>query len=71
MYVKSSQIRRSDSDADTPSVFTHHQIGPKIYAAFAGQEGPGGLGITRLHQDLADAVNIVRASLPSPLVRYG
>ncbi|KAL7412661.1 hypothetical protein BDY24DRAFT_416039 [Mrakia frigida] len=34
-------------------------IGPKIYAAYAGNEGPGGNGSTRLHMDLADAVNIM------------
>ncbi|KAG9124751.1 hypothetical protein FRC07_010375 [Ceratobasidium sp. 392] len=34
-------------------------LGPKMYNAFASNEGPGGQGSTRLHMDMADAVNIM------------
>ncbi|KDQ12709.1 hypothetical protein BOTBODRAFT_408594 [Botryobasidium botryosum FD-172 SS1] len=34
-------------------------IGPKMYNAFESDEGPGGQGSTRLHMDMADAVNIM------------
>lgn len=38
---------------------TRPDIGPKMYNAFAGREDPGGFGSTRLHMDVADAVNIM------------
>lgn len=34
-------------------------LGPKMYNAFAGDDGENGLGSTRLHMDMADAVNIM------------
>ncbi|CAE6469855.1 unnamed protein product [Rhizoctonia solani] len=34
-------------------------LGPKMYNAFTSSEGPGGQGSTRLHMDMADAVNIM------------
>ncbi|KAG8792367.1 hypothetical protein FRC12_006293 [Ceratobasidium sp. 428] len=34
-------------------------LGPKMYNAFASSEAPGGQGSTRLHMDMADAVNIM------------
>ncbi|KAF8306268.1 hypothetical protein DL93DRAFT_2088849 [Clavulina sp. PMI_390] len=34
-------------------------IGPKMYNAFEASEEPGGFGSTRLHMDMADAVNIM------------
>ncbi|KAG8720933.1 hypothetical protein FRC08_017170 [Ceratobasidium sp. 394] len=34
-------------------------LGPKMYNAFASKEGPGGQGSTRLHMDMADAVNVM------------
>ncbi|GMK55738.1 hypothetical protein CspeluHIS016_0207940 [Cutaneotrichosporon spelunceum] len=38
---------------------TRPDIGPKMYNALAGSEDPGGFGSTRLHMDVADAVNIM------------
>ncbi|BEJ16184.1 hypothetical protein CspHIS471_0507890 [Cutaneotrichosporon sp. HIS471] len=38
---------------------TRPDIGPKMYNALAGREDPGGFGSTRLHMDVADAVNIM------------
>jgi hypothetical protein len=38
---------------------TRPDIGPKMYNALAGREEPGGFGSTRLHMDVADAVNIM------------
>ncbi|WVQ76876.1 hypothetical protein IAR50_006550 [Cryptococcus sp. DSM 104548] len=43
---------------------TRPDIGPKMYAAFAADEGPGGFGSTRLHMDVADAVNIMLYAAP-------
>ncbi|KAG8787258.1 hypothetical protein FRC12_015745 [Ceratobasidium sp. 428] len=34
-------------------------LGPKMYNAFVSSEAPGGQGSTRLHMDMADAVNIM------------
>ncbi|TDL29141.1 hypothetical protein BD410DRAFT_757791 [Rickenella mellea] len=34
-------------------------LGPKMYNAFASTEAPGSKGSTRLHMDMADAVNIM------------
>ncbi|KAF8341639.1 uncharacterized protein EI90DRAFT_2989408 [Cantharellus anzutake] len=34
-------------------------LGPKMYNAFEASEGEGGKGSTRLHMDMADAVNIM------------
>lgn len=38
---------------------TRPDIGPKMYNALAGREDPKGNGTTRLHMDVADAVNIM------------
>ncbi|CAK9781514.1 unnamed protein product [Cutaneotrichosporon oleaginosum] len=38
---------------------TRPDIGPKMYNALAGREEPGSFGSTRLHMDVADAVNIM------------
>lgn len=38
---------------------TRPDIGPKMYNALAGREDPKGYGSTRLHMDVADAVNIM------------
>lgn len=38
---------------------TRPDIGPKMYNALAGREDPDGFGSTRLHMDVADAVNIM------------
>jgi hypothetical protein len=42
-----------------PPGATRPDIGPKMYNAFAAQEGPDGQGSTRLHMDVADAINIM------------
>ncbi|KAF8579060.1 hypothetical protein K439DRAFT_1360417 [Ramaria rubella] len=41
-------------------------IGPKMYNAFASSEMPGAKGSTRLHMDMADAVNIMLYSSKRP-----
>ncbi|KAJ1300194.1 hypothetical protein OPQ81_011943 [Rhizoctonia solani] len=41
-------------------------LGPKMYNAFTSSEGPGGQGSTRLHMDMADAVNIMMYASSSP-----
>ncbi|KEP50096.1 Jmjd1a protein [Rhizoctonia solani 123E] len=41
-------------------------LGPKMYNAFTSVEGPGGQGSTRLHMDMADAVNIMMYASQSP-----
>ncbi|CAE7139566.1 unnamed protein product [Rhizoctonia solani] len=41
-------------------------LGPKMYNAFTSIEGPGGQGSTRLHMDMADAVNIMMYASESP-----
>lgn len=45
---------------------TRPDIGPKMYAAFAALETPGGFGSTRLHMDVADAINIMLHASPIP-----
>ncbi|KZT62147.1 Clavaminate synthase-like protein [Calocera cornea HHB12733] len=40
-------------------------LGPKMYNAFASRETPGGKGSTRLHKDIADAVNIMVYAAPN------
>lgn len=37
-----------------------------MYAAFAALESPGGFGSTRLHMDVADAINIMLHASPIP-----
>ena len=39
-------------------------IGPKMYNTFESQEGPGGKGSTRLHMDMADAINVMLYAAP-------
>ncbi|PWN48857.1 hypothetical protein IE53DRAFT_388938 [Violaceomyces palustris] len=39
-------------------------LGPKMYNAFPSVEAPGGKGSTRLHMDMADAVNIMLYAAP-------
>ena len=39
-------------------------IGPKMYNALTSSELPGGKGSTRLHMDMADAVNIMLFATP-------
>ncbi|KAI3488368.1 hypothetical protein L1887_47612 [Cichorium endivia] len=39
-------------------------LGPKMYNAWPGSEAPGGNGTTRLHMDIADAVNIMLHASP-------
>ncbi|KAG9027471.1 hypothetical protein FRB95_007741 [Tulasnella sp. JGI-2019a] len=39
-------------------------IGPKMYNAFESSEMPGGKGSTRLHMDMADAINIMLYASP-------
>ncbi|KAF6767664.1 JmjC [Kalmanozyma brasiliensis GHG001] len=39
-------------------------LGPKMYNAWPASEGPRGQGTTRLHMDIADAVNIMLYAAP-------
>ncbi|EPQ31537.1 uncharacterized protein PFL1_00870 [Pseudozyma flocculosa PF-1] len=39
-------------------------LGPKMYNAWPSDEGPGSRGTTRLHMDMADAVNIMLHASP-------
>ncbi|KZS95122.1 Clavaminate synthase-like protein [Sistotremastrum niveocremeum HHB9708] len=41
-------------------------IGPKMYNAFASHDGPGSNGSTRLHMDMADAVNVMTYATECP-----
>ncbi|KDQ65025.1 hypothetical protein JAAARDRAFT_28691 [Jaapia argillacea MUCL 33604] len=41
-------------------------IGPKMYNAMASNENPGSKGSTRLHMDMADALNIMTHAAPCP-----
>ena len=46
-------------------------IGPKMYNAMASFESQGSKGSTRLHMDMADAVNIMTYASPTPDGRPG
>ncbi|KIY45127.1 hypothetical protein FISHEDRAFT_49906 [Fistulina hepatica ATCC 64428] len=41
-------------------------LGPKMYNAFASHTGKGSMGSTRLHMDIADAMNIMTYAAPTP-----
>lgn len=41
-------------------------LGPKMYNAYASFDGPGSKGSTRLHMDMADAVNIMLHAEKTP-----
>ncbi|WVQ77932.1 hypothetical protein IAT38_000012 [Cryptococcus sp. DSM 104549] len=43
---------------------TRPDIGPKMYNAFEADENDGGFGSTRLHMDVADAVNVMLYASP-------
>ena len=43
-----------------------HVLGPKMYNAMASSDIPGTKGSTRLHMDMADAVNVMLYSAPTP-----
>ncbi|KAK8870060.1 hypothetical protein IAR55_000630 [Kwoniella newhampshirensis] len=43
---------------------TKPDIGPKMYNAFAAVEAAGGFGSTRLHMDVADAINVMLYASP-------
>ena len=43
-----------------------HVLGPKMYNAMASSDTPGTKGSTRLHMDMADAVNVMLYSAPTP-----
>ncbi len=50
-----------------PDIRTQPDIGPKMYNAFTGKETVDGLGTTRLHMDMADAINVMLyANEPTP-----
>lgn len=41
-------------------------LGPKMYNAMASSDTPGTKGTTRLHMDMADAVNVMLYAAPTP-----
>lgn len=47
-----------------PTGVIQPDLGPKMYNAWPGSEAPGGNGTTRLHMDIADAVNIMLHASP-------
>ncbi|TCD62733.1 hypothetical protein EIP91_006458 [Steccherinum ochraceum] len=49
-----------------PSNTVAPDLGPKMYNAMASFEGQGSKGSTRLHMDMADAVNIMLYASPTP-----
>jgi len=49
-----------------PSNTVAPDIGPKMYNAMASSDTPGTKGTTRLHMDMADAVNVMLCSAPTP-----
>ncbi|KAA1466060.1 hypothetical protein DENSPDRAFT_862224 [Dentipellis sp. KUC8613] len=49
-----------------PSNTIAPDLGPKMYNAMASEEKPGAKGSTRLHMDMADAVNIMLHAEPCP-----
>jgi [histone H3]-dimethyl-L-lysine9 demethylase len=46
-------------------------VGPKMYNAMASFDGPGSKGSTRLHMDMADAINVMLYAAPTPDGRTG
>lgn len=54
-----------------PSGTVAPDLGPKMYNAFASNEATGSKGSTRLHMDMADAVNIMMYSEPTPTGEVG
>ncbi|EPQ59707.1 Clavaminate synthase-like protein [Gloeophyllum trabeum ATCC 11539] len=49
-----------------PSNTVAPDIGPKMYNAMASSDQPGSKGSTRLHMDMADALNIMTHAAPCP-----
>ncbi|KAN0061482.1 hypothetical protein ACQY0O_006329 [Thecaphora frezii] len=47
-----------------PAGVIQPDLGPKMYNAWPSSEAPGGKGTTRLHMDMADAVNIMLYAEP-------
>ncbi|CAL1701506.1 unnamed protein product [Somion occarium] len=54
-----------------PSNTVAPDLGPKMYNAMASYESQGSKGTTRLHMDMADAVNIMLYASPTPDGRPG
>ncbi|PSR71835.1 hypothetical protein PHLCEN_2v12336 [Hermanssonia centrifuga] len=54
-----------------PSNTVAPDLGPKMYNAMASFEAQGSKGSTRLHMDMADAVNIMLYAAPTPDGRQG
>ena len=49
-----------------PVIDNIHVLGPKMYNAMASSDTPGTKGSTRLHMDMADAVNVMLYCAPTP-----
>ncbi|KAI0332443.1 hypothetical protein GY45DRAFT_1369153 [Cubamyces sp. BRFM 1775] len=54
-----------------PSNTIAPDLGPKMYNAMASFESQGSKGSTRLHMDMADAINIMTYAAPTPQGRPG
>jgi len=50
----------------SPMTNGFHVVGPKMYNAMASSDTPGTKGSTRLHMDMADAVNVMLYCSPTP-----
>lgn len=53
----------------TPQNANAPDLGPKGYFSDTSDDTPGGQGSTRLHMDVADAVNIMMWSAPDDTLR--
>lgn len=49
-----------------PSNTVAPDLGPKMYNAMASSQSPGSKGSTRLHMDMADALNVMTHAAPTP-----
>ncbi|KAF5336944.1 hypothetical protein D9611_002886 [Ephemerocybe angulata] len=49
-----------------PSNVVAPDLGPKMYNAWAANQKPGSKGSTRLHMDMADAMNVMLYAAPCP-----
>lgn len=67
-FVPAPDYTRHDGTLDVfgrfPLSVPAPDLGPKMYVAFAGNDRPGGFGSTRLHMDIADAVNVLVHASP-------
>ncbi|KAH6896422.1 Jmjd1a protein [Coprinopsis sp. MPI-PUGE-AT-0042] len=63
-YVRRDGVYNIASHFPTNAVAP--DLGPKMYNAYAGKQGLGSKGSTRLHMDMADALNVMLYSADCP-----